>query len=134
MKEVSSTPSRQGQWAFLLCSHNHACDCLACGQGDSSPFIPMKYTDLLPRGLPWAFAPHLPASEIGITQKPVTFLKVSLHLVPRFNRPHWTSEVFEQLSQSLMAETSLGSVVSEFLLLMKALSQGGGAQGCQEES
>lgn len=33
-----------------------------------------------------------------------------------------------------MAETFLGSVVSEFFLLMKAFSQEEGAQGCQEES
>lgn len=70
---------------------------------------------------------------MGITQKPIPFLKVSLCLVPRLNLPYWTSDVFQQLSQSLMAETSLGSVVSGFLL-MKALPQEGGAQGCQEES
>lgn len=55
-------------------------------------------------------------------------------MVPKFSLPHWTSAVSQQLSQYLVAEMSLGSVVCEFLLPLKTLSQQGGAKGCQEES
>lgn len=72
-------------------------------------------------------------------EKPTSFLEVSLCLVPGFNLPHWTSGVCQQLSQCLVAETWLGSVVGEFLPLLKALSVKWGqgmpgrvlGQGCQ---
>lgn len=86
-------------------------------------------------GAPQGPKPPTCLGDLDCTEESISFLKVSLCLVPRFNLPLWASELDQQLSQSLMAGTSLGSVAGEFLLPLKALSPGeGGAKGCQEES